>query len=166
LSSCGRSCWRRAADFPNPNGWQPWSGGAVYEALADLKFQTFLPQINGAALNAAPPQLIHDTVTQRYVLIHTLSGGSNAVYYMTTASLANPSWSDSVPIAGTAQLTTDPAGPVQGSTTPTTLRSWIRLQPATTSNSPMGIRCCSTVRFLPRTAEIIWRVMYIGCSCR
>jgi len=104
----------RTSDFTDPNGWQAWSGGSVYEPLANLNFKTFLPQVNGAATDAPTPQLIRDTVTERYVMIHTLFGGSNAVYYATTASLATPSWSDSVPIGGTAQLTTDPAGPVQG----------------------------------------------------
>jgi hypothetical protein len=104
----------RTSDFTDPNGWQAWSGGGVYEPLANLNFKTFLPQISGAAQDAPTPQLIRDSVTQRCVMIHTLFGGSNAVYYATTASLANPSWSDSLPIAGTAQLTTDPAGPVQG----------------------------------------------------
>jgi hypothetical protein len=104
----------RTSDFTDPNGWQAWSGGSVYEPLANLNFKTFLPQVNGAAMDAPTPQLIRDTVTERYVMIHTLFGGSNAVYYATTASLATPSWSDSVPIGGTAQLTTDPAGPVQG----------------------------------------------------
>jgi len=50
-------------------------------------------------------------------LIHTLFGnnpGGNAVSYMTTKSLASPSWSQSTPILGTAQLITDPGGPVQG----------------------------------------------------
>jgi hypothetical protein len=104
----------RTNDFTDPNGWQAWSGGSVYEPLANLHFQTFLPQSNGASMNALTPQLIFDTVAQRTVMISTVFGGSNPVYYSTTASLANPSWSDAMPIVGTVQLTTDPAGPVQG----------------------------------------------------
>ena len=103
----------RTSDFTNPNGWEAWSG-ANYAPLSNLNIGVFLPQQNGSVLNAAPPQLIFDTNAQCYILIHTLYGGHNAVYHMTTKSLANPSWSQSTPILGTAQLVTDPGGPLQG----------------------------------------------------
>jgi hypothetical protein len=104
----------RTNDITNPNGWQAWTTGNTYEPLSKLDFGVFLPVQNGTTLNAAPPQIIFDTNAQCYILIHTLFGGHNPVYYMTTKSLANPSWSQSTPILGSAQLITDPAGPVQG----------------------------------------------------
>ena len=105
----------RTNDVTNPNNWQAWTSGSTYEAIANMNFNVFLPQQNGAPLNGAtPPQIIYDTNAQSYILIHTLFGGSNAEYFMTTKSLANPAWSDSTPIMGTAALTTDPAGPVTG----------------------------------------------------
>ena len=54
-------------------------------------------------------------MAQAYILIYTPYGTTNnPVYYMTTTSLANPSWSQPAEIGGTAQLTTDPGGPVLG----------------------------------------------------
>ncbi len=104
----------RTHDITNPNGWQAWIGGGNYQSFPAQNIAVFLPQQNGSNLNAAPPQLVFDTNAQRYILIHTLYGGTNAVYYMTTKSLAIPCWSQSTPILGTAQLITDPGGPVQG----------------------------------------------------
>jgi hypothetical protein len=104
----------RTNDITNPNGWQAWTSSSTYEPISKLDFGVFLPQQNGSSLNAAPPQIIFDTNAQCYVLIHTLFGGSNAVYYMTTKSLASPGWSQSTPILGTAQLITDPGGPMWG----------------------------------------------------
>jgi hypothetical protein len=101
----------RTSDVTNPNGWQAWTSGGTYQPLSNLNIAVFLPQQNGSTLNAAPPQIAFDTNAQCYILIHTLYGGNNAVYYMTTKSLANPSWSQSTPILGTAQLITDPGGP-------------------------------------------------------
>lgn len=104
----------RTNDITNPNGWQAWISGSTYGPVSQENFGVFLPQRDGKSLNAPSPQIIFDTNAQCYILIHTIFGGSNAVYYMTTKSLANPSWSESTPIPGTLQLITDPAGPVQG----------------------------------------------------
>ena len=104
----------RTSDVTNPNGWLAWTGGNTYQPISNQTLAVFLPQQNGSTLNAAPPQIVFDTKAHCYLLIHTLFGGSNAVYYMTTSTLANPSWSQSTPIIGTAQTTTDPGGPVQG----------------------------------------------------
>jgi hypothetical protein len=104
----------RTNDITNPNGWQAWISGSTYGPVSQENFGVFLPQRGGKSLNAPSPQIIFDTNAQCYILIHTIFGGSNAVYYMTTKSLANPSWSESTPIPGTLQLITDPAGPVQG----------------------------------------------------
>jgi hypothetical protein len=104
----------RTNDITNPNGWQAWTSGSTFEPLSKQEIGVFMPQRNGSSLNAAPPQIIFDTNAQCYILIHTLFAGSNSVNYMTTKSLANPSWSESTPILGTAELVTDPGGPVQG----------------------------------------------------
>ena len=104
----------RTADFTNPNGWQAWGGGATYAPVANQSFKVFLPQLGATTLNAAPPQLVFDTQAQVYVLIHALYSGGSAVYYETSPSLANPSWSPATAIVGTALLTTDPGGPLSG----------------------------------------------------
>lgn len=106
----------RTNDITNPNGWQAWTIGSTYELLSKQNFGVFLPQQNGSSLNAGPPQIVFDTNAQCYILIHSVgeSGHANAVYYMTSKSLANPSWSQSTPILGTAQLISDPGGPVRG----------------------------------------------------
>ena len=104
----------RTADITSAAGWQAWTGGSTFQPVANGQFQTFSPEQNGSPLSAAPPQIIYDTTAKQYILIFTLFGGSNPVYYMTTASLANPSWSDAVTIGGTAGLVTDPAGNIVG----------------------------------------------------
>lgn len=109
----------RTSDFTNPNEWSAWTGGTNYESLSIPTIETdvlpFLPQQNGTSVNAAPPQIVFDTVAQAYILIYAPYGTTNnAVYYMTTKSLANPSWSQPTAIGGTGQLTTDPGGHVLG----------------------------------------------------
>ncbi len=105
----------RTSDVTNPNGWQAWTTGSTFEPITRKNFGVFLPQRNRSTLyGATPPQIIFDTNAQRYILIHTIFGGHNPVYFMTTQSLAAPSWSDSKPILGTAKLITDPAGSVTG----------------------------------------------------
>jgi len=112
----------RTSDVTNPNGWQAWTGGGTYQPLSNQNIAVFLPQLNGPI--AAPPQIIFDTNAESYILIFTpysltscpgaIGCGSNPVDYATTKSLANPSWSQPTPILGTAQLITDPGGPLQG----------------------------------------------------
>jgi len=109
----------RTSDFTNPNEWAAWTGGTNYESLSSPTILTdvlpFLPQQNGNSVNASPPQIVFDTVAQAYILIYTPYGTTNnAVYYITTKSLANPSWSQPTAIGGTAELTTDPGGNVLG----------------------------------------------------
>ena len=43
--------------------------------------------------------------------IFALHGASGPVYFMTTPSLANPSWSEAVEISGTAAFQIDPRSP-------------------------------------------------------
>jgi hypothetical protein len=104
----------RTSDITNPNGWQAWAGGGSYQPVTSQNFQTFTPRIAGVDLSAASAQIIYDTTAQCFILIHTLNQDGSAVYYMTTKSLANPSWSDAQAIAGTATLKSDPAGGVVG----------------------------------------------------
>jgi len=104
----------RTADPTNPNGWQAWNGGSTFNPIASQNFLPFLPQSNGASLDAASAQIIYDTVAQSCILIFTVNSGSNPIYYMTTPSLATPAWSDAIPIAGSAGFVSDAAGPVTG----------------------------------------------------
>jgi len=104
----------RTADFTSPNGWQAWNGGNSFNPVSSLQFKAFLPQYQGSGLDASSPQLIHDTVSNSFVIIFSVYTAGSPVYYVTTSALAAPAWSDAVPIGGSAQLTTDAAGPVQG----------------------------------------------------
>ena len=105
----------RTQNVANPNGWQAWTSGSLYESISQNHFGVFLPQNNGTPLyNAAAPQIVYDTVAQAYILIHPFWAGNKALNYMTTKTLAAPSWSDSKAISGAAKLLTDPAGPVTG----------------------------------------------------
>lgn len=105
----------RSPDITDPTSWETWSGtGAYYLPVADGQYAPFWPQQNGATLSGAPPQIVYDTTAHSYILFFTVFGGSNPVYYMTTPTLANPSWSNAGIVAGTASLITDPAGNVVG----------------------------------------------------
>lgn len=106
----------RTNDITNPNDWQAWTTRNTYEPLSGDNFKAFLPQKAGISLDAGPPQIIFDTRAKCYILVHSVghAGSSNPVYYMTTRSLASPSWSESTPILGTAELLTDPSGSVHG----------------------------------------------------
>ncbi len=108
--------------FQNRNAWEAWSGGNTYEPISNQNFKTFLPQLSGVPIDSGPnpnqypgpadPSFIFDTNAQTYIVIFVCGTGS--VCYMTTPSLANPSWSDYTPIRGTAALVTNPVGPVLG----------------------------------------------------
>jgi hypothetical protein len=100
----------RTNDFTNPNGWQAWTGGSTYEPLANQNFKAFYPQRGGASIHAWSPTFLFDTNAQTFIVTFAGDGRHDSVYYMTTKSLANPSWSDAVPILGTQELVTDPAG--------------------------------------------------------
>lgn len=104
----------RTNDITAPGSWQIWEGGTSFAPIRTGTVQTFAPMQNGSALNAAPPQIIYDKIAACYILVFTLYGGNNAVYYMTSKSLAAPQWSASTTIDGTATLVTDPGGPVTG----------------------------------------------------
>ncbi len=104
----------RTNDITSPGSWQIWEGGTSFAAIRTGTVQTFQPMVNGAVANAAPPQIIYDKIAECYILIFTIYGGSNPVYYMTTKTLAAPNWSAATEIIGTASIVTDPGGPVTG----------------------------------------------------
>lgn len=94
----------RTANIADPNGWQAWDGGDRFRPISEGRLKVFLPQRHGVQLEASAPQIVYYPDARCYILIHTLSGGHNAVYYMTSTTLANPVWSDSTPIRGTDSL--------------------------------------------------------------
>ena len=104
----------RTADIADPNGWQAWAGARKFVPIAGGMLQTFQPKRRGVALDCAPAQIIYDVNAHCYILIFTLFGGSNPVYFMTTRSLAAPTWSEMAPIAGTERLVTDPVTATRG----------------------------------------------------
>jgi len=104
----------RTNDLTNPGSWQIWQGGSTFGAMNSGTLQPFSPMVNGGSANAAPPQIIYDQNAQCYILIFTIYGQNGAVYYMTTKSLATPDWSAATTITGTANIVSDPGGPVTG----------------------------------------------------
>ena len=102
----------RTTDLTRPSGWEGWVSGSQYTPMAGHGFSAFSPRKNGADLNAASPQIIFDTKAQSYIAIFTLFGDPGPIYYMTTPSLANPSWSEAIPIGGTAATQVDPRSPI------------------------------------------------------
>lgn len=103
----------RTKDVTHASGWEAWVGGSTFHPIAYRgdNFMTFLAQMNGSQLNSGLVQLIFDVNAQTYVAIFTLWGAPGSVYYMTTSSLATPSWSDAQIISGTATFQPDPRGP-------------------------------------------------------
>jgi hypothetical protein len=106
----------RSNDLADPNSWQAWTSGSTYEPIANMDFGVFEPQQGGSSANAGSPQIIYDTNARCFIFTYAVYQGGGAVYYMTSKSLASPSWSAATAIVGTAALTTDPAGPVVGFT--------------------------------------------------
>jgi hypothetical protein len=98
----------RTDDFSNPNGWQAWTGDAVWEPLAKGNFKTFWPQRGGVATPTWSPTLIYDTNAQAYIFIFypskPLSDGSQPLGYMTTKKLSCPSWSGYAALVGMEKL--------------------------------------------------------------
>ncbi len=101
----------RTRNITKPAGWQAWVSGTTFHPISKGDFTPFLPQQNGEGLNASQPQLIFDVNAQAYIAIFTLWGNNGSVYYMTTKSLAAPSWSDVQAVAGTSTFQPDPRGP-------------------------------------------------------
>jgi len=98
----------RTADITRPSGWEAWSRGDDFSPIGKGRYNSFLPQKNGTTLNASQPQIIYDTNAKVYVAIFALHGDLGPIYFMTTPSLANPSWSEAAEISGTSALQIDP----------------------------------------------------------
>ena len=101
----------RTKDLTKPSGWEAWVSGNVFHPIEKGDFSEFLPQMNGSTMNASQVQIVFDVNAQTYIAIFTLWGANGSVYYMTTRSLAAPSWSDAQPVAGSASFVPDPRGP-------------------------------------------------------
>jgi hypothetical protein len=104
----------RTGDIANPNGWQGWTGGSGFAPISSRTLATFRPEIRGVAQEGAPPQIIYDENAHCYILIFTLFGNRNPLYFMTTTTLQAPHWSAAAPIAGSERLVTDPARGTRG----------------------------------------------------
>jgi hypothetical protein len=101
----------RTRDIAEPSGWEAWVSGDVFHPIEWGDFSVFLPEMNGSVMNASQPQIIFDVNAHTYIVIFTLWGANGPVYYMTSRSLAEPSWSDAQVITGTASFQPDPRGP-------------------------------------------------------
>lgn len=102
----------RTTDFTNPNGWEHWVTGSTWQPLTNNSYGVFSPVYLGVTKTAAwSPTWFFDTTAQLYVIIYAGPDSSHSpVFYMTSPSLAAPSWSEARPILGTDELVTDPAG--------------------------------------------------------
>jgi hypothetical protein len=98
----------RTADLSRAAGWEAWVSGSQYVPMESHTFTAFSPRSTGRQLNAAPPQIIFDTNAKVYILIFVAFGPRGVIYYVTTPSLANPVWSDAIPIGGSANVQTNP----------------------------------------------------------
>jgi hypothetical protein len=105
----------RTTDITQPASWEGWVSGSQYVPMSSHGFNAFKPMQNGQALNAAGPQIIYDTNAQVYIVTFVVYGQTGEelgpIYYMTTPSLANPVWSDAVPISGSATTQQNPRAP-------------------------------------------------------
>jgi hypothetical protein len=100
----------RTTDFRNPNGWEAWTGGSTYEPVSNGKYETFHPKSGGTTMATWSPTFIYDTNAQAYILIFCdRSKMTGPIFYMTSKTLASPSWSDYAAIQGSQQVNTDPA---------------------------------------------------------
>ena len=102
----------RTTDLTQPSSWEAWISGTHFEPLANGGYAIFRPKKNGIDLQATQLQMIYDTNATVFVAIFT-QGEKGAIYYMTTPSLANPSWSEAVAISGTDTFQKDPRSPRQ-----------------------------------------------------
>lgn len=94
----------RSQDLTNPNNWEAWSGGSAWAPISNQTYKVFQSQFNGSNVNVWVNNLIYDRKAQTYIAVVTAISGdavqSAPVGYLTTTSLANPSFSDYTPIAG------------------------------------------------------------------
>jgi hypothetical protein len=93
----------RTANPTRSAGWQGWVSGDEYAPLSSRAFTVFQP---GAV--SGHPQLIYDTNARTYIAIFAPFEGPGPLYYVTTPTLASPSWSPAMRVAGTAGFQLNP----------------------------------------------------------
>jgi hypothetical protein len=122
----------RTNDLTNPNGWQAWPGRAPTNQFPSRLSKRFTrsgvvhPSMRGRRHSFL------DTNAQTFIVTFARHRRDDAVYYITTKSLANPSWSDAVPILDTQGLVTEPKGgpwvDFNGANYPSMIESFQRFQ--------------------------------------
>ena len=101
----------RTTDPTRSSGWEGWESGDQYVALDSRRSTAFNPMPM-----AGPPQIIYDTNAEMYIAVFAPFGRVGPAYYVTTPTLAKPSWSAPVAIEGTADLQINPRAENPGST--------------------------------------------------
>jgi hypothetical protein len=99
----------RTNDFTNPNHWQAWSGGNTWDLIANRNYKVFNPQRGGVSVPVWPGSVIFDENARIYIVVANALGSGRVaqntpVGYMTTKSLANPSFSDYTAIEGVPRV--------------------------------------------------------------
>ena len=97
----------RTNDFTNPNNWQAWRGGNTWDLIANRNYKVFNPQLGGVSVPVWPGSVIFDENARTYIVVVNALGSvaqNTPVGYMTTKSLANPSFSDYTAIGGVPQV--------------------------------------------------------------
>lgn len=98
----------RTRDISRAAGWEVWSGGNKYKPAKISNLEVFVPEKNGRPMRMAVPNIIYDLNARVYVLFFTLRGEGKGLYYITTASLASPSWSSASMVEGGDVFQPDP----------------------------------------------------------
>jgi len=106
----------RTKDITRAAGWEAWVGDGTFEPISNGTFNIFLPERNGRPHNISEAQIVFDMKSKTYILVYCNTGGGGnsnpgPVYYMTTKSLARPSWSQEAVISGSDTFQPDPRGP-------------------------------------------------------
>ena len=101
----------RTTDPRQSAGWQAWVSGSQFVPIESHAFGAFSPRSSGRSMNAGEPQIIFDTNVGVYIAIFGVWEQSGPVWYVTTPSLANPVWTDAVPIEGSANVQINPRDP-------------------------------------------------------
>lgn len=104
----------RTADVSRAQGWEAWSSDGRYVPIGSHAFTAFSPQRNGSPMNAGQAQIIFDTNANVYIAIFVPWQTVGPIYYVTTPTLANPLWSEAIPITRSANVRLNPRGDNQG----------------------------------------------------
>jgi len=99
----------RTRDLSRSDGWQVWAGESSFKPARVENAQPFLPRYQGRPLRASRALLLHDTHAQLYIMFFTVWSNDPGYYYVTTPSLAAPSWSEARLVIGSNTLSMDPA---------------------------------------------------------